>query len=44
MQQPNNLLQISANCSHLLLINKMQALGIAVTQGGIMPQTIQQPN
>jgi hypothetical protein len=44
MQQPDNLLQIKVNCSHLLLINKMQALGIAVTQGGIMPQTTAHPN
>jgi hypothetical protein len=44
MQQPDNLAQIKANCSHLLLINKMPALGIAVTQGGIMPQTYRHAN
>jgi hypothetical protein len=44
MQQPDNLPQIKANCSHLLLINKMPALGLAITQGGIMPQTHIHPN
>jgi hypothetical protein len=44
MQQPDNLPQIKANCSHLLLINKTPALSLAVTQAGIMPQTYPHPN